>query len=163
MIKAIKNRRSIRNYRQDDVSEKIILELIKAAQFAPNSHNNKSWQFVVVKDLNIKKNLYKIINSPFIKSAPVLIIPLIDTEKSFRPIQDLSVASENILLQAVDSGLGGVWKNIKEEKEPIIKKLLDIPDNYKLINIIPIGYPSVIKRPHRDSDFKINRIHFEKW
>lgn len=163
MIKAIKKRRSVRSYLSKEVDDRELEELIKAAQFAPNSHHNRSWEFIIVKDLKTKKELYKIVDSKFLVSAPVLIIPLIDKSKSLRPIQDLAVASENILLQAVDFGLGAVWKNVTQEKGKEIQKLLKIPSNLLLINIIPVGYPKVVKRPHDDKDFDPNKIHMDKW
>jgi nitroreductase len=163
MIRAIINRRSVRKYLTKDIPDKYITELVKAAEFAPNSHHNRSWQFIVIRDSAVKKDLYGIAGSLYLKKAPVLIIPLIDVNKSGKPIQDLSVASQNILLQAVELGLGAVWKNIKEEKRLQINKLLGIPDNFLLINVIPIGYPAILKRPHDDTDFDINKIHQEKW
>lgn len=129
----------------------------------PNSHHNRSWQFIVIRDPKIKENLYKLLEQGFLKQAPVLIIILIDTLKTENPVQDISVASENIMIQAASLGLGTVWKNIPEDKSPEVKKMLEIPDNFLCINIIPVGYIKTPRKPHNDKDFDLKKIHFDKF
>jgi len=163
ILKAIQERRSIRSYKNNPVSDEQIIKLIKAAQFAPNSHHNRSWEFIVIRNQDIKKVLYDLMGQGYIKDAPVLIVPTIDTTKSMRPIQDISTAAENIFLQAASMGIGTVWKNVVKEKVSLIKKLLNIPQQFTLINIIPVGYPKTKRRPHNDSDFDVKKIHYEEW
>lgn len=112
MLKAIKDRRSVREYKSNPVSDEDILEIIKAGQFAPSAKNNRAIEFIVVKSQITKNKLCEIMGQEFIKKAPVLIIPLANPKKSAAPIQDLSVASENIFLQAASTSLGTVWKNV---------------------------------------------------
>ncbi len=53
--------------------------------------------------------------------------------------ENAAIAIENILLCAVNEGLGSAWiSNIDQEK---LKKLLDIPKGYIVRGVIPIGYP----------------------
>ncbi len=163
IIPAIVNRRSTRNYKKNDIPDDLILELIKVAQFAPNSHHNRSWEFVLIKSAKTKTKLSHLLGQTYLKQAPLLIVPLIDTQKSTRPIQDLSVASENIFLQAAELSLGTVWKNVPPEKVKEIKQTLNIPQNFTLINFIPVGYPKTKRRPHNDKDFNPQKIHMEKW
>jgi nitroreductase len=162
VIKEIKNRRSVRSYKKTEISEDQINELIKSAQFAPSAHHNSSWEFIVVTEQKTKKQFYDWLGQDYLLEAPVIIIPLIDTTKSERPVEDLAVASENIFLQATSLGLGTVWKNISnsEDKEKI-KKLLNIPKKFMLINLIPVGYPETLARPHDDIDFDVKKIHKE--
>ena len=163
ILKEIRLRRSIRNYKKDIVPDELIAELIKAAQFAPNSHHNRSWEFMIIKNADTKNTLYDLLGQGYLKAAPVLILPLIDTTRSLRPVQDLSLASGNIFIQATSVGLGTVWKNIPDGKRAEIKRLLKIPEDFLFINIIPVGYPNTIRKPHIDNDFDIKKIHFEKW
>jgi len=60
-------------------------------------------------------------------------------------------------------GLGTVWKAIREEQEDEVKQLLNIPKQFKVINIIPLGYPKEKIIPHSDKDFDEKRIHYEKY
>jgi len=160
VLKEIKNRRSVRSYKPDPIPRKEILEIIKAAQFAPTGMNTRAWEFYVIYNKDIREKISNLLGQPFLKEAPVLIIPAIDPKKSITPTQDLSLATQNILLQASSFGLGTVWKNIRYESDvEAIRDLLSIPNNFMVINIIPLGYPKVKSRPHADSDFDPKKIH----
>ena len=163
IIKEISNRRSVREYKPDDVADELIIEIIKAGQFAPTAKNNQAVEFVVVRNQETKEKIFEIVGQEYVKEAPVLIIPVIDETKSILPIQDLSVASENIFLQAVALGLCTVWKSIRPEWKDGVKQLLKIPENFLAINIIPVGYPKNKIEPHADADFSDKKIHREKW
>lgn len=165
--KAILNRRSVRIYSDQQISDEVIKDIIKAAQLSPTARNNRAWEFVVIKEQAVKDKLYEITSarSPqdSAKKAPVVIVPVIDTLKSVLPIQDLSMATENIFIQVSELGLGAVWKNIVPEEAELIKKTLKIPDNFTLINIIPVGYPDQEVVPHTEEELGGNVIHHEQW
>jgi nitroreductase len=168
VIKEILNRRSVREYKKKAVPQRHIIEIIKAGQFAPTAHNNRAIEFVVVRNQKTKDNIFGIVGQEFVKKAQVLIIPAIDKEKTVMPVQDLSVASENMFLQATALGLGSVWKSIswkgvRPKAEEKIKKLLGIPKQYIAINIIPVGYPKEKPEPHTNKDFDDKKIHKERW
>ena len=165
ILKEILNRRSIRKYKPDPIPQEYIIDIIKAGQFAPTAHNNRAVEFVVIKDQEMKERIFAIVGQDFVKEAQVLIIPAIDGEKTNCPVQDLSVASENMFLQATALSLGSVWKNLKSElgEEDKIKEILNIPDQYRVINIIPIGWPAENPEPRTDKDFSPEKIHQERW
>lgn len=112
VIKEILNRRSVRKYKFKAVSQEYIIEIIKAGQFAPTASNNQAIEFVVIEEQETKNNIFEIVGQEYVKEAPVLIIPVSDATKTNCPIQDLSVASENMFLQATALGLGTVWKGL---------------------------------------------------
>ena len=162
VIKEITNRRSIRSYKKIRPSKDLIIELIKAAQFAPNFHHNRSWEFIVVTDNRTKKQFYELLGKNCLLEAPIIIVPLIDATQSTSPTEDISVASENIFIQATYLGLGTVWNNIRKPKDrKEIKKILKIPKKFMLINLIPVGYPKTVRRAHLETDFDPKKIHKE--
>lgn len=165
VIKEILNRRSVREYKPEAIPRECIVEIIKAGQFAPTARNNRAIDFIVIENQKTKNKIFEIVGQEFVKTAPVLIILASDTAKTNCPIQDLSVASENMFLQATALGLGTVWKALKAEFKEAekIKKLLKIPEQYTIINIIPVGYPKETPEPHRDRDFVDKKIHKGKW
>ena len=142
-----------------------ITEIIKAGQFAPSARHNQAVEFIAIKNQKTKGKIFEIVGQEFIKEAPVLIIPVTDITKTNCPIQDLSVASENIFLQATALGLGTVWKALKSEfnETEKVKKLLGIPKQYTAINIIPLGFPKDKPESHTEKDFDAKKIHEEKW
>jgi len=163
IIKEIINRRSIRQFTEESVGDEDLEEIIKAAQFAPTERNTRAWEFVVVRDLKIKERIFEGFEQPFLAKAPVLLIPTIDEAKTTLPVQDLSIASAFIFLQAEALGLGAVWKNVNPERAKIIKEVLAVPDNFMIINIIPLGHPVQKLPPHQDSEFQKEKIHQEQW
>ena len=165
IIKEILNRRSVREYQEKDVLKEDIAEIIKAGQFAPTASNNRAIEFIVIRDQQTKDKIFEIVGQEFVKEAPILLIPVSDITQTNCSVQDLSIASENMFLQATTLGLGTVWKDLKAEyvEEGKIKKLLGIPEQYKAINIIPVGYPKEKSIPHTDEDFNAKKIHHDKW
>lgn len=165
IIKEIIQRRSVREFKKIPVPDEIILELIKAAQFAPTSRDNRSVEFIIIKSKATREKIFQLAipEQEFVKQAPLLVVPVTNPTKTNQPVQDLSIASENIFLQATSLGLGSVWKNMKPPVAVEIKKLFGIPEQYLIINVIPLGYPKETPPPHTDEDFDEERIHNEKW
>jgi nitroreductase len=143
------------------VPEEEIIEIIKAGQFAPSARNIKALDFIIIRDQKTKEDIFKIVGQEFIKEAPVLIIPICDTNKTDFSIQDLSAASENMFLQATFLGLGTVWKNVRPEWEEEVKKIVKIPNQYKVINMISVGYAKNKPEPYTDNDFDNKKLHYE--
>ena len=77
--------------------------------------------------------------------------------------QDLSAASENMLLEAVELGLGATWMAIApiEDRVAYIRDLFNLPENVIPFNMIAFGYPT--KEKDFDDRFKADRVHYEKY
>jgi len=163
MLEEIVNRRCVRKYKSTPIKKEDILKIIKAAQFAPNSMNTRAWEFLIIEDNEIKEKLFEILGQDFVKETPVLIVPAIDQKKTTNPIQDLSLASGYAFLQAAKLGLSTVWKNVRAENLEKVKGVLNIPENYLIINLIPVGYADEKIECHSNKDFKEGKIHWGKW
>lgn len=164
---AILKRHSVRAYSNRPVSIEAVKEVIRAAQFAPSTVNNRSWEFLVIENLDDRNKLYEVMEkrggSDSILQAQFVLIPMVDTEKSILPVQDLSIASENIFLQAAELGLGSFWKNITDAEAERIREAFSIPKNFLLLNVVPIGYPVSDPEIHSDGEFDESKIHFGQW
>jgi nitroreductase len=163
IIKEITGRRSIRSFKPDAIPDEALLEIIKAAEFAPSAKHIRPIEYVIVRDKETKDKLFEVLTQDFIKEAPVLIVPVSDTGKSAFSIQDLSIASGYMFLQAYALDLGTVWRNVYEENAEKIKAILGIPASFTLINVIPVGHPAENLPPHAGSEFDSGKIHKEKF
>lgn len=163
VIEAIAKRRSVREYKPDAVSDEDIKEIIKAAQFAPTAHGNKAVEFIVIRNPEMKEKIFEIVGQDYVKVAPVLIAAVIDLEKSELPVQDLSIAAGYMFLQATALGLGTVWKNLSADWEKEVKKMLGIPQNFRMINLVPVGNSAEKLPDHSDEEFSEKKIHEELW
>ena len=137
-------RKSVRSFTDMPVEDEKLIRCLEAARLAPSWANKQCWQFVVVKGRQPVDDLGIVpVN---IKNAPALIVACADPEKSGnidgKPyyMVDVAIAVEHIVLEALEQGLGTVWVGgFREEK---IRKALSIPDNIKVVALIPIGYPA---------------------
>jgi nitroreductase len=167
-IETIYARRSIRQY-QDKTVEKEKLEiLLKAAMAAPSAMNIKPWEFVVVTDSKILSEIRS--SLMFGKhNAPAAIVVCGNTSFFKLPIasrfwvQDCSAATENILLAAVELGLGTVWLGIHpiHNYKKRISKVLSLPENVTPLNVIYVGYPAEEKAPR--TQYNPERVHWQKY
>lgn len=163
VLHAIAARRAVRSYTSTPVTDAELTDILKAAQFAPTSRNNRWVQFVVVRDASTKASLFAIGGQEFLMQAPLLLVPVTDPAKTGNPVQDLSLASQNIFLQAAELGLGTVWKNLTQEQVASVKKELGIPPEMLVINIIPLGHPAEAPEPYSDAAYDRTRVHEGRW
>ncbi|MHB1318964.1 MAG: nitroreductase family protein [Anaerolineae bacterium] len=162
-------RRSIRKFRDMPVTDDQVNLLLEAAMAAPSAGNRKPWHFVVVRDPETRRRIAA--SHPYAKmaiEAPVVIVPCGQPELSFadRPAfwtQDVSAATENILLAAVALGLGAVWCGVFPNEERVIeaRAILSIPEDIIPLCYIPVGVPAEEKEPRTQYDAA--RVHLESW
>ncbi|MFC1866652.1 nitroreductase family protein [Thermodesulfobacteriota bacterium] len=150
LIKIIKGRRSIRRYEAEKVPRDKLMELFSSASFAPSSCNLQSWQFVIVDDDEIKKRIVQKgkVNKQVL-SAPTVIVAAYNrnvTRENYSNYQSLAASIQNFLLLAHSEGLGTLWVcNFKDEGG--IRDVLNIPDTYRVLALIEVGYPKEISKP----------------
>jgi len=151
VFEAIKNRRSVRAFINEPISEAKVRKLIDAARYAPSAGNIQPWEFVPVRDQEVKRGLCKAAgNQTFIEEAPVVIVVCANTSRSERGyglrgvnlycLQDTAAATQNILLAAHALGLATCWVGAFSEEEVI--KVLNIPKSVRPVAIIPVGHPA---------------------
>jgi len=167
-MEAILARRSIRRYLDKEVEKEKLNLLLEAAMAAPTAMNIKPWEFVVITE---PENLSKIRSvSPLGKySAPAAIVVCGNTSFFKHPmvsrfwVQDACAATQNILLAAVELGLGTVWVGVHPIKifTDRISKILNLPNQVVPLNIIFIGYPAE-EKPAR-TQFNSDRVHWEMY
>ena len=165
----INTRRSIREYANQEVSDEDILKILKAGMQAPGSRlGAEPWEFVIVKDKETLRQLGEI--KPRVTGAPVAIVLVANIEMAFYKTvwqQDMGAAAENMLLEAVNLGLGALWNGVAPEEERMEKigKIIGIDDitDLKPYCIITIGYPAEGWENKFMDKFDESRIHYEKY
>ncbi|MDA3872264.1 MAG: nitroreductase family protein [Candidatus Marinimicrobia bacterium] len=164
----IKKRKSVRNYKSKVVEKEKLERILNTALLAPSAKNKQEWRFVVVSDKEKREKLSVAAkNQNSLSEAPIVIACCAETDnyemtcgqKSY-PI-DLSIIIDHITLLAVGEGLGTCWIGAFHENEA--KKILDIPNNVRIVELLTLGYPSddSIKEKNRLSFDEV--IKYEKW
>jgi nitroreductase len=152
---AIKNRRSIRDFKDQDIPEEAVDALIEAIRWAPSAGNLQSRKFYFIFNKDVKKKLTRAaLNQNFIAQAPLAVVACLDRKIAARygdrgvnlySIQDVAASVMNMMLTAHELGLGSVWVGAFNEFE--VFEILNMPHNHRPIAIIPVGYPSKTPKP----------------
>jgi len=167
-MEEIFTRRSIRKFSNQPVEQKKIDKLLRAAMQAPSAANQQAWEFIVVQD---KEKLAQVAEtSPYAKPAAgsaVTFVLLADESKMKVPTgweQDMGAAAENLLLEAVHLGLGGVWLGVATADFVVenVRKLFELPADIRPFALISVGYPDGQKNQFVDR-YQADRVHYEKW
>ncbi len=143
----IQKRRSIRLFTDEPISDEKLLRVLEAARLAPSANNHQAWKFVVVKDAKKRKALAQAANNQtFVGQAPIIIVAVALMPERIMTCGvpsyavDLAIAIEHVVLAAVDEGLGTCWIGAFSQEN--VRRIIDIPDKYKVVTVIPIGYPA---------------------
>ena len=164
-----KQRRSIRRYTEQELTQEQVVDLMKAALLAPSSKSTRPWDFILVDDKKLLHQLSecKTAGAKFLENAPLGIIVSVNTTSSDVWIEDASVASTMLLLQAEDLGLGACWIQIRnrhfEDGTPasdIIREIIGIPASHEIVSIIAIGNKATSRNPVDESKLLWEKIHF---
>jgi nitroreductase len=178
ILKVIRERRSVRKFKAEDVDDKEIERLIDAARWAPSWDNTQCWEFIVVKDPETKEELAKTLNflnpaREAAKEAPAIIVVCgrKGVSGSYKGIVyltprkdwlmfDTALAVQNLCLQAHELGLGTVIIGYFDSKR--VAQLLNIPKDVEVVVMILVGRPlETPKAPDRKAISKI--LHKGKW
>lgn len=145
----ILTRASVRSYQNKAVEDEKITQILKAAMAAPSALNRQPWRFIVVKDAALKSELAKNLpNAKMAEQAPVAIVVCGDMDKTAKGdakefwVQDVSAATQNLLLAAHSLELGAVWTGLyPTDRAQTAAKILNLPENLIAFALIPVGYP----------------------
>ena len=169
VLEAIKGRRSIRAFKNQNVSEEIIEKIVDAARWAPSAGNIQPWEFIIVRRPETKRRLAEAaLGETFIEEAPVVIVVCANEDRSSQGygirgktlycLQDTAAAIQNLHLVAYSLGLGTCWVGAFREEEA--REILKIPSGIRPVAIIPVGYPAEV--PSTPCRRPINQIvHYE--
>lgn len=162
---ALQKRRSIRKFTSEPVPEEAVRELLHAAMSGPSACNRTPWEFWVVTDPETLIQLRGA--SRFTGHESTLAIVVAGNLSRALPqqlaeywVQDCSAATENILLQATELGLGAVWCGIYPQKraEEKVAKILGLTPKQIPLNILFIGYPA--ESPEARDQYKESCVHW---
>jgi nitroreductase len=161
IYETIRQRRSIRSYTDEDVTEGEIKILLESAIRAPSACNRQTWRFVIVRKPETIEVLYKAASystqhQTFVRKAPLIIVVCADLwpyrrtpyrarGESLFALQETAAAIQNLLLAACASNLGTCWVGLIDEE--MIKQALKIPAGIRPVAIIPVGHTRSKTKP----------------
>lgn len=155
----IKMRRSMRKFTPEKLTDEQLRTVLRAALMSPSSKGTHCWQFVVVQDGETLAQLSrcKAQGADFLSGAPCGVVVLADHAVSDVWIEDASVATTMMLLQAEDLGLGSCWIQVRErtmadgsDAEAEVRRILDIPAHLRVLSIVALGQKGMERKPFNE-------------
>ena len=168
VVDAIKTRKSVREYLDKPVEDEKLNVILEAGRLAPSASNRQECRFVVVRDPQTRRRLADAASSQsFVGQAPVVIVACAETDGHVMrcgqlcyPI-DVAIALGHMSLAATELGLGTCWIGAFNEQK--VKEILEIPKEIRVVELMPLGYPSD-SSVMRKSRLSLDRVvKFERW
>ena len=147
VFETIRARRSVRSYKPLAVPEDSLARVLEAARLAPSANNRQDYKFVVVRDPKKREELVDVANSQeFVGEAPVVIVAVSLNPNRIMTCEvpayavDLAIAVDHMTLAAAEEGLGTCWIGAFSQEK--VRRLLKIPEQYKVLTVLPLGFPA---------------------
>lgn len=168
----IEKRTSIRKFKQTEIDYGKLSKMIDAAMRAPSWKNNTSFRIIVVQDENKKKQISDTIMNNTeeaaisIRQAPVTIIVAAEPNSSGSIANkeyymvDSAIAMEHIILAATNEGYGTCWIGAFDEDK--IRNILNIPHNFRIVAITPVGEIAEHKEHYPKKDIN-DYVFLDNW
>ena len=162
----------MRKFAETELTQEEVVTLLKAGLMSPTSKRSNSWQFIAVDDKEILEKLAhcKEHGASFVAGAALAIVVMADPLASDVWIEDASIASAMIQLQAEDLGLGSCWIQVRERftvaempSNDYIHEILDIPLQLQVLSIIAIGHKGMERKPFNEENLQWEKIHINKY
>lgn len=156
----INSRYSVRNYSGQQVEKEKLDKILEAGRIAPTAGNRQPQRIVVIQDENARAKIKQCTLCHF--DAPLVFLVCYDKSVENnnhygdkRPYGrvDASIVLTHMMLEAHNLGLGAVWVGLFNPE--LLKKNFSIPDNYEILGLMPLGYPSTQAKP--------SKMHSEKF
>jgi nitroreductase len=177
VLEAIKTRRSIRKYKTDPIDDKTLEAVLEAARWAPSWSNTQCWRFIVVHNGEMKKKLADTLSETnpardAVTNAPLVIVACAEmgkagyiggklvTDKGDWFMFDVAIAMQNLVLAAHSLGLGTVYVGWFDPQKAA--SLLNVPDDYRVVALTPLGYPDEIRNPRPRKELS-EIVFYDKW
>jgi nitroreductase len=164
MLDFIKKRRSIRQYTAESVSDADIRTILEAAMAAPSANNSQPWEFIVVREKDLRQRLAETHRWSYMcADAPLVFVVCGRPGHSDHWVEDTSAATQNLLLGVAGLDLGAVWIGIypRLEREEHVKKTLGIPGELRVLCLVAAGHPAETKSPRTQYDE--SKVHYDEY
>jgi nitroreductase len=177
LMEAIKERRSVRQYKADPVSEEALQEVMEAVRWSPSWANTQCWEVVVVKDPNMKSQLANTLMGTNPARSSMTEAPLVVvlcgkkgvsgfkkgqavTDRGDWLMFDTGLAMQTLCLAAHGLGLGTVVVGQFDHKKA--EEILGVPSNVEVVAMTPLGHPAAEGSAPKRKDFS-EFVYYEKY
>ncbi|MFO7591965.1 MAG: nitroreductase family protein [Acidimicrobiia bacterium] len=183
LFSVVHRQRACRAFSEREVDDADLARILDAATFAPSAENRQPWEFVVVRDDELRGQVHELtvraweaggrafaasrlepalleevdagITGGGYRGAPVLVVVAADTTRCLEATIASSIypATQNLLLAATALGIGSAFTTITTAFSDELRALLGLPDHVLPQVVVPLGYPAKPLGPPRREPF----------
>jgi len=158
-LEAIRKRRTVRNFTGAAIPRADLETIVDAGRLAASGYNRQPWDFIVVTDRGMIEQLK--IAAQWMEKAGAIIAVVLDPATKYW-LEDGSAAVQNMLVAATALGYGSCWlEGYTLPLESQFKALLDVPDDKRLLTLVPVGVP--VEWPTKDKKPLEQVLHWERF
>ncbi len=143
--KAIQTRFSCRAYQDREIDEATLRRILEAGRLAPSGRNLQNFKVIVVRDPSVRGALAVATDQAWVGQAPVIlaVVTLVPDRVMHCGIPagpvDCAIAIDHMSLAATGEGLGNCWIGHFDQERA--RKVLGVPDEARIVELLTIGYP----------------------
>lgn len=172
LIEIMKNRRSVRKYTQEPISEEKLEKILQAGLLSASGRARRPWEFIVVRNKETLKLMSecRVGSAKMLEGADTAIVVIADPEKTDVWTEDCSIAMANMHLMADSLGVGSCWIQGRLREAPdgrttedYLRELLQYPEGYELEAILSLGMPDNHPEPYSIDELPMEKVHREKY
>ena len=155
----IKSRRSIRRFQENAIPQKDLDDILLCACLAPTAINIQPWLIGCITDKALLQKLGETADhGRFIKEAAACFAVFCEKDQKYY-LEDGSAATMNIIYACAAKGIGTCWvAGDKKAYVDDVRKMLEVPEKYTLVALIPAGYPAEQPKPSKK---RIDQVTFK--
>ena len=149
-VDTVISRRSIRRYEKREIPADALDKILEAGRQAPSAANRQPFHIIVITSQELKKELSTGLFNRFIQDSAVTVVGCANNSEILTArwaVVDASIALQNMVIEAWALGIGSCW--IGDFREDSLKQLLEIPDKWKVVALVSLGYPAEQPQPKR--------------
>jgi nitroreductase len=184
----VRAQRACRAFAPDDLDDATVLEVLRAATFAPSAENKQPWEFIIVRDAEARRVIGDITARAWssggraysesrlepklladvdagatggIAAAPVLVVLCGDVSRGNERAMPASIfpAAQNLMLAATALGLGSALTTMPTAMRAELTALLALPEHVIPMAVIPLGHPAKPLGPPRRNPVERHTHH----
>jgi nitroreductase len=144
-VTVIRSRHSVRKYKDKPIEEKIIKDALDCARLAPTARNEQPWLFGAIQNRETLQAIADLAeNGRFIADAPICFAVFGKKDEKYY-LEDCCAATTQLILALQAWGVGSCWvAGEKKDYAEDVRKLLNVPEEYTLVSLVPAGYPEEV-------------------
>ncbi len=158
-LEAIRRRRTVRSFTGATIPRSDLETIVDAGRLAASGYNRQPWDFIIVTDRGMIEQLK--VAAAWMEKAGAIVAVVLDPATRYW-LEDGSAAVENMLIAATALGYGACWlEGYTLPLESQFKALLGVPDDRRLLTLVPIGVPA--EWPVKDKKPLEQVLHWERF